>query len=146
MAMLDRTLRAETVRLWAMAAYLPGVALGLLVARRTREIRLIRFHAFQALGLMALGLLLLLSGSAVATIFGAVPGLELVFNFGVGLGFLLLFPLGFALALHGALAAYAGRYTRLPWLTDWVWLQVNGRPAPRRRRARRSEPPEDEAP
>lgn len=136
--MLDRTLRAETVRLWAMAAYLPGVAVGLLFARQTREVRLIRFHAFQALALMALGVLLLLSGSAVATIFGAVPGLELVFNLGVGLAFLLLIPLGFALAFYGAIAAYNGRYTRLPWLTDWVWLQVNGRgeQAPPRRKRR----------
>jgi uncharacterized membrane protein len=141
---MDYTPRAETVRQLAMAAYLPFVAFWLLARPKTRDIRLIRFHAYQAIGLMIWMLLMLLLGSILSTLFGGLPGVGLLINMAVGLLFVLALIGCTAVAVYGAVMAYQGNYTGVPILTDWVWIQVNGsgrpvappkkRPAKRRRR------------
>ena len=146
---MDYTPRAETVRLLAFAAYLPVVAVLLLARPKYRDVRLIRFHAYQAIGLVIWLVLMLLLGSILSTLFGSLPGLGLWINMGVGLLFMLTLIGCTGLAIYGAAMAYQGNYTSVPILTDWVWTQVNGsgRPvAPKKRPARRKRrpaPPED---
>lgn len=147
--MPDYTPRAENVRMLAMAAYLPLVGLVLLNLRAYREIRLIRFHSFQAIGLAIMLILLLLLGSVLSTLFGSLPGIGLLINMGVGA----LFAIGLlgttVMAFYAAAMAYQGNYTNFPILTDWVWLQVHGsgRPQPsppkKRRRRREARAPEE---
>jgi uncharacterized membrane protein len=140
---MDYTPRAETIRLLAMASYLPIVPFVLLAQRRYRDIRLIRFHAYQAIGLLIWLGLTLLGGSIVSTLFGALPALGILINLGVGV----LFTLGLlgstVLGFYGAYQAYQGNYTSIPILTDWVWIQVNGSgraQPPKRRRRKRPRP------
>jgi uncharacterized membrane protein len=146
---MDYTPRAETIRQLAAAAYLPFVAVGLLAARRFREVRLIRFHAYQAIGLAIFLVLVLLFGSITSTLFGGLPGVGFLINLAVGLIIMLALLMAIAIGFYGAVLAYQGNYSSVPILTDWVWQQVNGsgqRPgsqeAPKRRR--RKPRPEDE--
>ena len=146
---MDYTPRAETVRLLAMAAYLPLVSVVLLARAKYRDVRLIRFHAYQAIGLMIWLVLMLLLGSILSTLFGSLPGVGLWINMGVGLLFMGTLVGVTGLGVYGAAMAYQGNYTSVPILTDWVWAQVNGsgRPAPAKkrpvRRKKRPAPPED---
>lgn len=144
---MDYVPRQETIRLLAAAAYLPTVPLFLLANRRYRDVRLIRFHAFQAIGLILMLVLLLLAGSIVSTLLGSLPGLGELINMAVGLGFVIALLGSAGVAFYGAAMAVQGNYTRIPILTDWVWAQVNGsgRPAPpRKRRVRRRPRPEED--
>lgn len=133
---MDYTPRSEQVRLLAMAAYLPLVGVFLILGRRYRDVRLVRFHAYQGVGLYFLLLLIFLLGSLISTLLGGLPEIGLFIDMLVGLGLVasLLFAIG--VGFYGAAMAYQGNYTGVPILTDWVWLQVNGsgRPAPRKRR------------
>lgn len=149
---MDYTPRAESVRLTAMAAYLPLVAFFLLASPKHRDVRLIRFHAYQSIGVLAWMALMLLAGSVISTLFGGLPGLGLLINMGVGLIYMLALIGGASVGTYGAVMAYQGNYTSIPVLTDWVWIQVNGsgrpqqpvpgkkRPVKRKRRPR----PEDD--
>lgn len=146
---MDYTPRAETVRQLAMAAYLPLVAPFLLLQAKYRDVRLIRFHAYQAIGLFVWMLLMLLLGSMLATLFGGLPGVGLMINMAVGLLFMVTLIGCTGVAVYCAAMAYQGNYTQIPVLTDWVWIQVNGsgRPvAPKKKpaRKRRRPRPEDE--
>jgi hypothetical protein len=144
---MDYTPRAETIRQLAAAAYLPFVALVLLAQRRYREVRLVRFHSYQAIGIAIALLLTLLAGSLVSTLFGNLPGLGFLINMGVGLVILGGMVLAIALAFYGAVMAYQGNYTSVPILTEWVWLQVNGngrKTEPPRKKRRRRVREEDE--
>ena len=143
---MDYSPRAEGVRLAATAAYLPFVALGLLFGRY-RGVRLVRFHAYQAIGLAGALVALFIFGIAASAIGGNLPGIGLLLNVLVGMYFAALFMGGFAVACYAAVMAYQGNYTHLPILTEWVWGRVNAGeepPAeldlggePRRRRRRR---------
>jgi hypothetical protein len=138
----DRRPRAEGVRLWAAAAYVPGVAPCLLLARRHREVRLVAFHAYMALGLQGGAALLLVTGSLISAVLGPLPLVGLALNLAVGLAFVGVLCGGVALAGLGAWAAYEGTYTRVPLLADWAWRRVNRAgqpPRPGRRRRRRAE-------
>jgi uncharacterized membrane protein len=146
---MDYTPRAETVRQLAMAAYLPLVPFFLLGRPATREIRLIRFHSYQAIGLFVIVVLLLLLGSVVSRLFGGLPGVGLLLNMAVGALFMAALIGGTAIAVYGAVMAYRGNYTSIPVLTDWVWIQVNGsgRAAPPKKKAptkRRRRPSSEE--
>lgn len=134
----------------AMAAYLPLVGLILLNMRSYREIRLIRFHSFQAIGIGIGLILMLLLGSVLSTLFGGLPGIGLLINMIVGGLFAIALLGSTALAFYGAAMAYQGNYTNFPIFTDWVWLQVHGsgRPVeepPKKKRRRREPKPIDEA-
>lgn len=145
---MDYVPRQETIRLLAAASYLPAVPLFLLLNRRYRDVRLIRFHAFQAIGLILLLVLLLIAGSIVSTLLGSLPGLGELINMLVGLGFMIVLLGSAGVAFYGAAQAAQGNYTRIPILTDWVWAQVNGsgRPQPpRKKRARKRPRPEEES-
>lgn len=151
---MDYRPRAEGVRLTAAAAYLPFVALVLLLQRKHRDVRLIRFHAYQALGLAGALFALMLVGSITSTLLGELPGLGFMINLIVGVFFLLLLVGFTAVTFYAAVMAYQGNYTSFPVITDWVWSQVNAAeppaeieipappPDPRRRRRRRA--PEDD--
>lgn len=140
---MDYTPRAETVRQLAAAAYLPFVAIFLLSSRRYREVRLIRFHCYQAIGIAVTLLLVLLCASIAASLFGNLPALGLLINVCVGVVILGAMLAGVAITFYGSIQAYQGSYTSVPLITDWVWLRVNGEaPPPRKRRRRRRE--EDE--
>ena len=146
---MDYTPRAETVRQLAMAAYLPLVAVFLLISAKHRDVRLIRFHAYQAIGLFFWMLLMLLLGSILSTLFGSLPGVGLMINMAVGVLFILSLVGCTAVAVYCAAMAYQGNYTQVPVLTDWVWIQVNGsgRPTPPKKkptRKRKRPRPEDE--
>jgi predicted membrane metal-binding protein len=121
------------------------VAPALLIARRQREIRLVAFHAYMALGLQGAAVLLLVIASTLSAVLGSVPGLGLPLNLAVGLLILLVLCCGVALAGHGAWAAFAGTYTRVPVLADWAWRRVNHGDAPPRAARRRRRRPEPEA-
>jgi uncharacterized membrane protein len=123
---MDYTPRAETVRMLAVAAYLPLVAFFLLAQPKHREVRLIRFHAYQAIGIFIWMILMLLLGSILSTLFGGLPGVGLLINMGVGMLFVTALVGGTGIGLYGAVMAYQGNYTGVPILTDWVWIQVNG--------------------
>jgi hypothetical protein len=142
---MDYTPRAESVRHLAMAAYLPFVAVFLLARAKTRDIRLIRFHAYQAIGLMIWLVLMLFLGSILSTLFGGLPGVGLTINLAVGVLFLVSLIGCTGVAVYGAVMAYQGNYTGVPVLTDWVWIQVNGsgRPVPpaKKKPARRKRRP-----
>lgn len=127
---MDYTPRAETVRQLAMAAYLPLVQVFLLINPKYRDVRLIRFHAYQAIGLFVWMLLMLLLGSMLATLFGGLPGVGLMINMGVGLLFVATLVGCTGVAVYCAAMAYQGNYTQVPVLTDWVWIQVNGHGRP----------------
>ncbi len=152
---MDYRPRAEGVRLSAAAAYLPFVAIALLLQRKHRDVRLVRFHAYQALGLTGTLFACMLVGSIASTLLGELPGLGFLINLIVGVFFMLLL-IGFtAVTFYAAVMAYQGNYTSFPVLTEWVWARVNGPqpaddlvlpeppPEPRRRRRRRA--PEDDA-
>jgi uncharacterized membrane protein len=145
---MDYTPRAETIRQLAAAAYLPFVAIGLLAGRRYRDLRLIRFHAYQAIGLSVFLVLVLLFGSIASTLFGGLPGIGFLINLAVGFVIMLGLTLATAISFYGAVFAYQGNYTNVPLITEWVWQQVNGSgqrvaaDAPKRRRRRPR--PEDE--
>ena len=142
---MDYNPRAESVRLLAMAAYVPPVAFGLLLSKRHRDIRLIRFHAYQAIGLILALVLALVLGSLVASLFGSLPAIGLLIDMAVGLAIAVALIAATAVAFYGAAMAYQGNYTSVPLLTDWVWLQVNGsgraKPPAKRKRKRRPRPP-----
>lgn len=148
---MDYTPRAETVRQLAMIAYLPIVAPCLLLQAKYRDVRLIRFHAYQAIGLFVWLLLMLLLGSILSTLFGSLPGVGLMINMAVGLLYMVTLLGCTGVAVYGAAMAYQGNYTQLPVLTDWVWSQVNGSgralAAPKKKstRRRRRVQGEDEA-
>lgn len=150
---MDYRPRAEAVRLTAAAAYLPLVAIVLLLQRKHRDVRLVRFHAYQALGLAGVLFACMLVGSIASTLLGDLPALGFVINLIVGVFFMLLL-IGFtALTFYAAAMAYQGNYTSFPVLTDWVWSQVNGvrppaeeqaePPPPTEPRRRRRRAPED---
>ncbi|MEB3329856.1 MAG: hypothetical protein VKQ33_11545 [Candidatus Sericytochromatia bacterium] len=139
----DRRPRTEAVRLLAAATYLPGVAPFVLLSPRRREIRLLAFHAFMALGLQAGAALLLVLGSGLSALLGALPGIGLALNLTVGVGFLLVIGGGVVLAGQGAWAAYAGTYTRVPGLAGWAWRRVNAAAPPPRAGRRRRRAAED---
>lgn len=146
---MDYTPRAESVRHLAMAAYLPFVAVFLLARAQTRDIRLIRFHAYQAIGLMLWLVLMLFLGSILSTLFGGLPGVGLAINMTVGLLFFVTLIGCTGIAVYGAAMAYQGNYTGVPILTDWVWIQVNGSgraqpAAPKKRPAKRKRRPTPE--
>jgi uncharacterized membrane protein len=150
---MDYRPRAEGVRITAAAAYLPFVAIVLLLRRKHRDVRLVRFHAYQALGLAGVLFASMLVATIASTLLGSLPGLGFLVNLIVGLIYVVLL-LGFTgLAFYAAVMAYQGNYTSIPILTDWVWTQVNGgepppdvlaEPAvPKRRRRRRAPDAED---
>lgn len=135
---MDYTPRAETIRQLAAAAYLPLVAVFLLSSRRYKEVRLIRFHGYQAIGIAVILATVLLFGSIAASLFGNLPGIGLPINVAVGLLIMAVLLGATAIAFYGAIMAYQGNYTSVPLLTDWVWQQVNGgAPQPRKRRRRK---------
>lgn len=139
---LDRQPRSESVRLKAVFAYVPLVAPFLLFTRTGRDVRLVRFHAVQALGLAAMLVLGLLAASACSLVLGMVGWMGLWLNVLMGLLIIVLLLGVTGLTFHGAWAAYQGTYTRVPWLTPWVWQRVNWlapSAVPPRRRRRRSE-------
>jgi hypothetical protein len=142
---MDYTPRAETIRQLAAAAYLPLVAVVLLAQRRYRDVRLIRFHCYQAIGVALITLLTLLFASIAATLFGSLPGIGLLINMLVGLLISGAMLGATAVSFYGAVMGFQGNYTGVPILTDWVWQQVNGGvPAEPPRRRRRRPRPEDE--
>ncbi|HEY9721383.1 MAG TPA: hypothetical protein V6D47_05190 [Oscillatoriaceae cyanobacterium] len=148
---MDYTPRSEQVRLLAMAAYLPLVGFFLLLGRRFRDVRLLRFHAYQGIGLYFLLLLIFLLSSLISTLLGGLPEIGLFINMLVGLLLVASLLAATVIGFYGAVMAYQGNYTGVPLLTEWVWMQVNGsgRPAPRKRRrikrdAERSRPPAPE--
>jgi hypothetical protein len=142
---MDYTPRAETIRQLAAAAYLPFVAVVLLTQRRFRDVRLIRFHCYQAIGVALITLLTLLFASIAATLFGGLPGVGFLINMLVGLAICGAMLGATAISFYGAVMGYQGNYTGVPILTDWVWLQVNGgQPAEPPKRRRRRPRPEDE--
>lgn len=150
---MDYRPRAEGVRLTAAAAYLPFVAIVLLLLRRHRDVRLVRFHAYQALGLAGALFACMLVGSIASSLLGTLPGLGFLINLLVGVFFVVLLVGFTALTFYAAIMAYQGNYTSIPLLTDWVWLQVNGPKGPealeepgepRRRRRRRAPGTDDE--
>lgn len=151
---MDYRPRAEGVRLTAAAAYLPFVAIALLLQRKHRDVRLVRFHAYQALGLAG-GLFMAMMASTIASVLlGSVPGLGFLINLIVGLAFVVLLVGFTGITFYGAYMAYQGNYTSIPVLTDWVWTRVNATEpvetaieeaiAPRRKRRRRAPDGEDE--
>lgn len=153
---MDYRPRAEGVRLTAAAAYLPFVAIALLLQRKHRDVRLVRFHAYQALGLAGALFAGMLIASIASTLLGEIPGLGFLINLLVGLAFMALLVGFTALAFYGAYMAYQGNYTSFPVITDWVWKQVNAPQAgveeleipalpPDVRRRRRRRAPEDES-
>ena len=140
---MDYNPRAETVRLLAMAAYLPGVPIALLVSRQTRDVRLIRFHAYQGIGLAIAFLTALFGGSVLSSLLGGLPAVGWLVNLAVGVLFLAVIPVATAIAGYGAVMAFQGNYTSVPVLTDWVWMQVNGSRPPARRRVKKRRIPAD---
>lgn len=146
---MDYIPRQETIRLLAAAAYLPAVPVFLLANRRYRDVRLIRFHSFQAIGIVIILVLMLLLGSILSTLLGSLPGLGDLINLAVGLLFVATLMGAAGVAFYGAAMAAQGNYTRVPVLTDWVWAQVNGsgraQPPPRKKRARKRPRPQEEA-
>lgn len=148
---MDPIPRSESIRLWAAAAYLPAVAFFLLGNRRYRDIRLIRFHAYQAIGLGLWLVLVLLLGSLLSTLLSGLPGVDLLINLVVGLLFVIALISGPGLAFYAAYMAFQGNYTSVPLLNDWVWAQVNGsgraivrKRKPKRRRLSERPAPEEE--
>ena len=150
---MDYRPRAEGVRLTAAAAYLPFVPIVLLLQRKHRDVRLVRFHAYQALGLAGALFGAMMVCTIASILLGAVPALGFLINLIVGLSFVVLL-LGYAgVAFYGAYMAFQGNYTSIPVLTDWVWARVNGEQPveaaieeaiePGRRRRRRRAPPGD---
>lgn len=148
MGLMDQTPRSESIRLLAAAAYLPAVAFFLLGNRRYRDIRLIRFHAYQAIGLAIWLLLMLLLGSLLSTLLSGLPGLDLLINMLVGVLFVVALVSGPGLSFYAAFMAFQGNYTSIPLLNDWVWAQVNGsgRVAPKKRKPKRRRLSERPAP
>lgn len=137
---LDRQPRSDEVRLLAALAYVPLVAVFLLFAKKGQEVRLVRFHAIQALALGGLLLVGLLAVSVGSGLLGLLPVLGLWLNVVLGLVIVGMLLLAVGISFHGAWTAYQGAYTRFPWLTAWVWQRVNLPPsgvAPPRRRRRR---------
>ncbi|MDB5101600.1 MAG: hypothetical protein JWM80_6021 [Cyanobacteria bacterium RYN_339] len=142
---MDYTPRAETIRQLAAAAYLPLVAIVLLSQRRYRDIRLIRFHCYQAIGVAIILLMTLLLASIGSTLFGSLPGVGLLINLIVGVMIMGAMLGATIVSFYGAVLGYQGNYTGVPILTDWVWQQVNGgQPAEPPKRRRRRVRPEDE--
>lgn len=129
--------------MWAAASYLLVVAPFVLLSKRTREVRLVRFHAVQALGVLGLLLIGIMAGNVLSALFASIPLLGFWSNLLVGFGFVLLFLVVAFLLLHGALAAYQGTYTRIPVLTNWTW-QMLGAPGGDRRNPRRRRREKDE--
>ncbi|MEB3284671.1 MAG: hypothetical protein VKN33_05250 [Candidatus Sericytochromatia bacterium] len=133
----DRKPRSEGIRLIAALCYVPPVAALLLLSRRHRDIRLVRFHAVQSTGVMALTVLGLILGNVLSSVFTLLPSGAFWSNFFVGLLILLLFLLAAALLFYGAFEAYQGNYTRIPFLTNWAWSMLGAPSGARRMKKRR---------
>jgi uncharacterized membrane protein len=137
---LDRQPRSESIRLLSAVAYLPPVAPFLLLSKRHRGVRLVRFHAVQSLGVGTLVVAGILLGNALSAVFVSWPSVGFWSNLLVGFGLVALLLMATSLAVIGAWAAYRGTYTRIPLLTDWTWRMLGApsvdRGATRRRRRR----------
>ncbi|HEY9899423.1 MAG TPA: hypothetical protein V6D00_09600 [Pantanalinema sp.] len=108
--------RAASYRTLAALAYLPPVAIAVLLAPAYRAVRHLRFHAIQSLALTALGL-----GGAMAlgwggAILGGLPFLGFFLLGLTGLAISLWMIGGLGLSVYAAVMAYQGNTTRLPLL------------------------------
>lgn len=112
--------RSAAARSWACLAYLPPVAVGLLLLPEFREIKLVRQHSLQSLALAGLAIAGSLALAWVSAILGALPlvGYWLLALAGILISLWMLLLLGLAIA--GALAAYQGRYLRIAGVSRLV--------------------------
>lgn len=108
--------RAASIRVLSALGYLPPVAIALLLMPGYRSIRHVRLHAMKSLALMAF----FVGGAVLISWAGAILGSMTGGGFlvlsvsGLAISLWMLLMLGFS--LHGAIAAYQGRATRLPWI------------------------------
>lgn len=118
---MDRRPRAESVRLMAAAAHLPGIAVVALLWPRWRSVRLVRHHAFLSLGLQGLTLGLLFAGSLMSGLLSGLGlGLGLYLTMAVGLLNLLAMLGWTGLSAYAAYGAYQGERTALPLVGAWA--------------------------
>lgn len=112
--------RSTSARALACLAYLPPVALVLLVSPEHRGIKLIRQHSLQSLILSVgslLGAVLLGWGG---TLLGALPGVGLFMLSATGLLISLWMLAMLGLAIVGAIAGYQGKYLRIGGISALV--------------------------
>ncbi len=128
--------RSEEARLMACLGYVPPVAIALLARTRWREIRLVRQHAEQALGLQSLWAI----GSVMLAWLGTWSGSWLGFGWlaltGVAISAWLLAGVG--IGIWASLEAHDGREARL---RAWVVRQAGkrrGAGKPRTRQTRKT--------
>jgi uncharacterized membrane protein len=128
---MDQTPRAERFRLVAMASYLPFIALIWLAQKQFMDVRLIRFHTYQAIALWIWFVAILIIGSVCSALFGGVPEIGFWINVLVGVLFLIALPGLFAMGGYASVMAFMGNTTQLPVLSEWAWLRVEGKAKPR---------------
>lgn len=133
-----RVPQAAPYRTLASLSYLFPVAVALLLLPQFRAVRLLRYHAVQAIALTLLTALATFALGLLGTLLGPLPGIGMTVLLTTGLGISALMLLGWSLAIYAAVIAYDGRLTRLPWLDRHVrrWERRLEPEAEKNRRAR----------
>lgn len=134
---MNREPRSDSVRTMACLAYLPPIAVGLLIAPDYRNARFVRRHAVASLLLSAAGLSGAVLLSWIALLLGKLPwvGFWLLSASGLVISLWLMAAVGLAVA--GALAAYQGKAARLAGLEGALRALERGIESPPRRGPRR---------
>lgn len=115
-----RVPQAAPYRTLASLSYLFPVAVALLLLPQFRSIRLLRFHAVQAIALTLLTALAAFALGLLGTLLGPLPWLGMTVLLVTGLGISAVMLLGWGLAIYAAVLAYDGRLTKLPVLDRHV--------------------------
>ena len=115
-----RVPQAAPYRTLASLCYLFPVAVALLLLPQFRAIRLLRYHAVQAIALAVLTALGAFALGLLGTLLGSLPWVGMTVLLGTGLGISAVMIAGWGLAVYAAVLAYDGRLTRIPVLDRWV--------------------------